>query len=247
MKSFLLLVVLLSGLAGDARASVTSLAVGGGQAADLPDQHRRARAAVDQVMAMREFRNLSEDENRLLKAIAEWLEGFLGGIVNAIGGLPSWLWWLVVVWMLLTLVAIFAHMVYSLVVLLRGSSAAAPASPGAAGSAGEWLGIGDLEFGSVYAEAQRLLASSDWIGATRYLYVAAILWLDHQGRIAFQRSKTNHDYLGELAEHPTGRAHFAKLTGAFERVVYGGAPATSSSCRTVADALETLRHETAAV
>lgn len=247
MKQFLLLVVVLFGLAGGVSAPARSLAVGGKQAVDVPGHHRRARAAIDKVMAMREFRDLSEDDGRQLGAVMAWLRGFVRGIAEAIERLPSWLKWPIVAFLVLTLLAILAHMIYSLVVMLSGSGAADQTSSGNARGGAEWLGIGDLEFDSVYAEAQRLLASSDWIAATRYIYVAAILWLDRQGRIAFQRSKTNRDYLEELAKHPTGGAHFAQLTGAFEQVAYGGAAATSSSCRTIADALETLRHETAPV
>jgi hypothetical protein len=89
------------------------------------------------------------------------------------------------------------------------------------------------------------LDAGDWSAATRYLYVAAILWLDRQGSVAFRRSKTNRDYLQELRAQDRLRGLFVRLTGSFEPVAYGGRPATMATGHDMAAALEGLIHELA--
>ena len=89
--------------------------------------------------------------------------------------------------MILTLVAILAHLIYTLWKLLTGQRLGPGDERRLAGRGDrELLGIRDLDFDSVYAEARRLLAAADWPAATRYFYVAAILWLDRQGWIVFR-------------------------------------------------------------
>ena len=124
--------------------------------------------------------------------------------------------------MLLTLAAILAHLIYTLVMLLRGTSSPLRSNPKGGRIAGELLGIKDLDFDTVLAEARRLLAAGDWPAATRYFYVAAILWLDRQGWIVFKKSKTNRDYIDELASRARIQGSFRRLTADFEPIVYGG-------------------------
>ena len=111
---------------------------------------------------------------------------------------------------------------------------------------GELLGIKDLDFDRVYAEARRLLAASDWPpAATRYFYVAAILWLDRQGWIVFKRSKTNGDYVRELARRGPAQGSFLRLTGLFEAIVYGGRTPNNSHMEEISTTVEGLLHEPA--
>jgi hypothetical protein len=177
------------------------------------------------------------------RQLMKWFLSLLKRVSSAIEHLPSWVAWTIVVWMLLTLLAILAHLIYTLWSLLGGSF-----SPSSVGSAsrrhrGELLGIRDLDFDTVYAEAHRLLATNDWLAATRYYYVAAILWLDRQGAIAFRPSKTNGDYIGELRTQTKFLRPFGRLTNRFESIVYAGQAATASTSRDMADTVEGLLHE----
>ena len=158
----------------------------------------RARAAVRDVLATREFADLHSDPYAFWRRILEWIGGLFESLGNALRGLPPWLFWIVVGWMVLTTTAILGHLIYTLVKLIRGTSRAERTAAGRGKIAGELLGIQDLDFDKVYAEAGRLLVAGDWAAATRYFYVAAILWLDRQGAIVFKRSKTNCDYIAEL-------------------------------------------------
>ena len=159
--------------------------------------------------------------------------------------MPEWLFWTLLVWMLLTLVAILAHLIYTLAMFLRGTSSPLRSNPKGDRIAGELLGIKDLDFDTVYAEARRLLAAGDWPAATRYFYVAAILWLDRQGWIVFKRSKTNRDYIDELASRARIQGSFRQLTADFEPIVYGGLAPQSSTIHDIATTVEGLLHEPA--
>jgi hypothetical protein len=228
----------------------------------------RARSAVRDVLAKREFANLHSDPNAGWRQILAWLESLIRAVGKVVRSMPEWLFWMVLTWMVLTLLAILGHLVYTLVMLLRGTSLPGGSRGKRDKISGELLGIKDLDFDSVYAEARRLLAAGDWSAATRYFYVAAILWLDRQGWIVFKRSKTNRDYVAELARgagvpalagfsaqpppkggtpaHATGREQgFRRLTELFEPIVYGGREPTNCTMNDISTTLEELLHEPA--
>ncbi len=232
----------------------------------------RARTAVHDVLARREFADLHSDPYAAWRQILTWIGTLFQRLGNALKGLPPWLFWIVVAWMVLTLLAILAHLIYTLATLLRGTSRAGNNRGGRDKIAGELLGIKDLDFDKVYAEARRLLAAGDWPAATRYFYVAAILWLDRQGWIVFKRSKTNCDYIAELSRRagvlalagfspqspstiaaqrcpggtPTRREEgFRRLTELFEPIVYGGRPPTAAAMNDISTTVESLVNEPA--
>jgi hypothetical protein len=212
--------------------------------ADAPGQgteHARVRAAIQEVLAQREFADLHADPYAVWRALAEWIHS----MTETLHDLPEWAVWLIVGWLVLALAAILGHLIYTLWTILGGTARAARAGPSRRGHPGELLGIRDLNFDSVYAEAGRLLAAGDWLTATKYLYVAAILWLDRQGWIAFRPAKTNREYLGELRARAQLQAPFGQLTDSFEGIVYGGRPATMATSQEMAHTVEGLLHEPA--
>jgi hypothetical protein len=219
-SALLALALLASG--GDAAVTGTTSADHSGD-----DYHNRARAAVRDVLASREFADLHSDPYVVWRRIYEWIGGLFERLADAIRTLPPWLYWTVVTWMVLTLVAILGHLVYTLTKLLRGTTREPRGAERCDKIAGELLGIQDLDFDKVYAEARRLLAAGDWTAATRYFYVAAILWLDRQGAIVFKRSKTNADYIAELALG--GRRSGSPRPGTPGRGAGGEGPSASRS------------------
>lgn len=179
---------------------LATLAMGDEPAATSGDAYRaRARAAIQDVLARREFADLHSDPYSLWRQVLAWIADLFQRLTGALHGLPTGTFWTVVALMLLALLAIIAHLIYTLATLLAGTDRATRGTSGGDRITGELLGIQDLDFDKVYAEARRLLAAGDWPAATRHFYVAAILWLNNQGWIAFKRSKTNGDYLAELA------------------------------------------------
>jgi hypothetical protein len=205
--------------------------------------HARARTAVEEVLSRAEFADLRRDAKAGQRRALRWLQSFWDSIERAIGRLPEWLLWVIVFWMFAALLAILAHLVYTLWKLLGGSGRASGAAASAQRRGGEILGIRDLDFDAVYAEARRLLGGGDWPAAIKYYYVAAILWLDRQGAIAFQPSKTNRDYFRELRARAGQQELFGRLTNCFEHVAYAGQAATASNSRAMAEAVEGMLHE----
>jgi hypothetical protein len=177
--------------------------------------------------------------------LTEWILSIIGRIASVLQKLPEWVVWLIVGWLILALAAILGHLIYTLWTILGGASRAAGSGSSVRRHPGELLGIRDLDFDSVYAQAGRLLAAGDWLAATKYLYVAAILWLDRQGWIAFQPAKTNREYLGQLRDQGRLQGPFRRLTDGFEAIVYGGRPATGTTSREMANTVESLLHEPA--
>jgi hypothetical protein len=213
----------------------------------LAAYHTATRETVNDVLNAAEFADLKRDAQSWWRAFFGWLEVVARGIGRLFDSLPSWLWWTIVLWMILTLLAIFAHFAYVLWGMIVSSASRRDSSDRSSGGRGELLGICDLEFDSVYRRAGELLTSHQWAEATKYLYVAAILWLDRQGWAAFKTSKTNRDYLRELANRPIPRSAFRGLTDRFESTVYGGAPSTAPHCQEMKTLLEQLFREPAVV
>jgi hypothetical protein len=206
-----------------------------------PD-HARTRAAIEEVLARPEFADLRRDPDAVLRRIIEWIEAVLDAIASTFGKLPSWALWTIVAWMVLALAALVGHLFYTLWKLLGGSARPSSSIGLRKGHDGELLGIRNLEFEAVYSEAHRLLAAGEWLAATRYLYVAAILSLDRRRFVAFRPSKTNRDYLAELGSDVRLRGMFGRLTDCFEFIVYGGQSATASTSHDMADLVEGLLH-----
>ena len=101
---------------------------------------------------------------RFWRIFLDWFGSIFQRVGGVLKGLPEWLFWAVFVWMVLALVAILAHLIYTLVMLLRGTSSPLRSNLKGGRISGELLGIRDLDFDTVHAEARRLLAAGDWTG-----------------------------------------------------------------------------------
>jgi hypothetical protein len=207
--------------------------------------HDRARSRIRDVLAKREYRDLhGSDSMANLRQLLNWFSSLFNRLASVLRDLPEGLFWTVVIVMVLILVAILAHLTYSLIMLFRDPLRRPNNARGRGKITGELLGIQDLDFDKVYAEARRLLAAGEWAMATRYFYVSAILWLDREGLIVFKRSKTNSDYIAELA-----RAGVPALAGLPARLPPKGgtpthAPAKAGTSAQTADRQQRFRRLT---
>lgn len=191
---------------------------------------RRAavRETAREVLSRAEFAQSAAEQPGWWKAFLEWLRDLLGGVGRAARSLPEWVFWLIVVWMVLALVAALVHMLWTLYQLL---------APGGAGAAtgnerlrGEILGIRDLDFDGVLAQGRALLEQGRFADAVRHFYVAAILELERHGALAPTPAKTNRDYVRELAAAPRWQPSFQELTSRYERSAYSGQPTDRAQC-----------------
>ncbi len=202
------------------------------------DYHARSRAVIEEVLAGREF--AEPGGTSWADRVLDRLAGFFRRLPGILEGLPAWLGMLLIVWMVLALVAILIHILYVISGLVGDRKAARSDATSAA--ACDLYGVVDLDPESVHAEAHRRLEQRDWNGAVRFLYVAAILRLDRAGIVRLRQSKTNHDYVCELAARPDCRAPFEVLTRCFETSFYGKRAANEAVCFEMTAQMDALTH-----
>jgi Domain of unknown function (DUF4129) len=208
----------------------------------LPGDPSHARAVVRSVLTDPEFAGAQPSASVWAK-LSSFLDSLFSQAANALHDLPSWVTWLVFVWMTVTLLAIFGHAVYTLIRI--GGSGRTPQKRAHGVPRGELLGIRDLDFDSVYKEALAARDGGAFARAVRYGYAAGILWLDRVSWLSFAASKTNRDYVAELRGRTSGVPIFVRMTDAFEEVAYGARVATEDVAQQLLTDLELLRHESA--
>lgn len=201
-----------------------------------------ARTVVRSVLSDPEFAGAQPSASVWAK-VSSFLDSLFSQAANALHDLPSWVTWLVFVWMTVTLLAIFGHAVYTLVRI--GGSGRTPRKSAYGVPRGELLGIRDLDFDSVYQEALAARDGRAFARAVRYGYAAGILWLDRVSWLSFAASKTNRDYVAELRGRISGAPTFVRMTDTFEEVAYGASVATEAVAQQLLTDLELLRHESA--
>ncbi|MFO0898628.1 MAG: DUF4129 domain-containing protein [Pirellulales bacterium] len=220
---------------------LAALAADGEPAASETPATRRAavRETAREVLSRAEFAQSAAEQPGWWKAFLEWLRGLLRGVGQVAGSLPGWLFWLIVGWMVLALVAALVHMLWTLYQLL---------APGRAGAAarnerrrGEILGIRDLDLDGALAQGRALLEQGRFADAVRHFYVAAILELERHGALAPTPAKTNRDYVRELAAAPRWQPSFQELTSRYERSAYSGLPTDRAQCDAMLALLTGLR------
>ena len=217
---------------------------------------RRQRQALEEVLARREYAAVHRDPakadatlavpgwlERLLERLMRWLErlerkqavapGFGFGIGSAAVAFA-------VLALVLALVAAVAYRWAS----ERRPAAPAPAARGGSGREGaealerapeEWLRL-----------AEELFGRGETGAAIRALYLALLVSLHRAGAIEVRPARTNWEHARRVAKRlPAAAAQFRDLTQEFDRVVYGGRPASAASYRQAREqarsVLETVR------
>jgi hypothetical protein len=188
------------------------------QGATLP-AHDAERAAMKQVLAGRDFRNLESEsaQQSELEKFAKWINTFFE---NA-GKLTSKAAWLgrVIVWGFI--LAVCVGLIWGLIQFERRwrvrlvPDSDGPA-PGAA-SARDWqLWLED---------ARRAAEAGLWREAIHFVYWASISRLESKRLWPADRARTPREYLALVAPEDARKAPLGALTRSFERVWYGGRPA----------------------
>ncbi len=184
--------------------------------------HTQQRAAMKQVLAGRDFRNLQQ--NSLRDTLMEKLGGWLNRILSGISRVTSTSIWIgrVVFWGFI--LAVCVALVWGLLQLERRwrirliPDGDAPA-PGAA-SARDWqLWLDD---------ARQAAAAGLWREAIHYVYWASISRLESRRLWPADRARTPREYLALVAPEDPRQQGLAALTGSFERFWYGGRSAAQS-------------------
>ena len=81
-----------------------------------------------------------------------------------------------------------------------------------------------IDAGHAFQKAQEFAAGGSVRQAVRYLYLSALLALDENGLLRYDRSQTNWEYLRSLSSHPELHANLREVILVFDRVWYGYQP-----------------------
>jgi uncharacterized protein DUF4129 len=143
--------------------------------------------------------------------------GWIGDQLSRLAGLRETapvVFWLIVTWLVVSLVALVGHMVWTAVQAARreeDTPAAAKAKAARPRTAADWE-----------AEAARLAAEGKLREAAAALYQALLLRLDALGAIRFDASKTPGDYRIEARQDPRAARALGGFLRLFEPVAFGG-------------------------
>ena len=135
---------------------------------------------------------------------------------------PAWqstaiiltLQWMAALGIVVALVAVVALM------LGLGRASSGPANPPPAGLL---AGVEGMSAGQARRQAEQAARAGDFRSAIRFRCLAVLLALDEAGRLAFDRTATDRDYL--FRAPPQLQMHLHDLFAGFEATWYGNAPA----------------------
>ena len=199
-----------------------------------PPAHASERAALNKVLANREFRNLAEPsaQDTILEKIGNSIIRFFNRVASFssrsrwIGRLVEWGFF----------AAVCVGLVWGLIQLERRwrirlvPTQDGPA-PGAA-SARDWqLWLED---------ARRAASQGHWREAVHFVYWASISRLESKRLWPADRARTPREYLALVADQDPRKAGLSTLTGSFERIWYGGRAAGESDYQSAEQLAQSL-------
>ena len=191
----------------------------------VPPSHENERAAMREILAGRDFRQLEQQSVRdaLLEKLSNWLNRLLDR-ASRLRARSAWLGSLIV-WGFITVVCL--ALIWALLQLERrwrvrlAPENRAPATSAASARAWQaWL-----------EDARRAASADQWREAIHFVYWAAISRLESRRLWPADRARTPREYLALVAPSDPRKSGLAALTGSFERTWYGGRPASENEYR----------------
>jgi hypothetical protein len=79
-----------------------------------------------------------------------------------------------------------------------------------------------------FDNAQRFISAGDYRSAVRQLYIATLLLLDQRGRIKYDPTLTNREYLSQASNDARTTAALQPIVETFDRTWYGFEPITAA-------------------
>lgn len=174
------------------------------------------RAELEKILSDPQFAPRKSVWQRIWEKLLGWRRSGL----SFGGGWGEFLFWFITAWCVLTLLAIFGHMIWAAVVAFRAS--------GGGGSAARVLALGLADgaeawpYEQLCREMRRLAEHGAYRQAVSLMMLALLRLLDQAGVVRFDKSKTNREYLRECGSGFSGRDIFRRFVLAFDASVYGG-------------------------
>jgi len=123
------------------------------------------------------------------------------------------------VWCLLALAAVLAHLVWTVLVVIRHTTLGRHVS-----IQSRHLRAGGASYEQLCTEMRRLAETGAYREAVSVMMIALLRWLDAANVLHYHESKTNGDYVSEFVAASPGREDFRQFIVSFEESVYGSAP-----------------------
>lgn len=156
--------------------------------------------------------------------LAEKLSRWEGLDLEASSGWTRVLYWVVVIWMLLALVFILGHLIWTLTTMFGGRRAGKSLAADDLAVHRQTLSLEELR------EQMRRFAEKGLLREALGVMMSVLLrWLDAARLVRYHNSKTNGDYLTEYPSAHPGRDDFQEFSLRFDRLIYGGGPVASVS------------------
>jgi hypothetical protein len=95
----------------------------------------------------------------------------------------------------------------------------------------------------VFDQASVLAHNGDYRAAVRSLYLSALLWLDEEDLLRYDRALTNREHLERAQRHPDLLLRLKPVIETFDQVWYGHAPVDAALFAAYRQQIETLRRE----
>lgn len=94
-----------------------------------------------------------------------------------------------------------------------------------------------------FDQASALARNGDYRAAVRSLYLSALLWLDEQDLLRYDRALTNREYLERAQRNPALLARLKPVIETFDQVWYGHAPVDALTFAAYRQQIEALRRD----
>lgn len=183
---------------------------------------------------------LSEKDFAPRKTFWQWLEEKLfklkGPKFNLGQGWTTIICWIIIIWCILTLIAILIHFIWTICVLIRTNvnSSDIKSTKGS-------QSVKVTSFEELYKMTQELAKNGAFHEAISMMTIALLRWLDSINIVSFHESKTNGDYFREYPSDYAGRDEFRQFVLLSEKTIYGGLHSNGQIYRQMNSLMEQIR------
>lgn len=170
--------------------------------------------AVDRILARPEFQWETQEPSALARwweRVQEWLWDLLSRLIPRTWAGAPWLRYALTT---LGIAALAAALFFALRGMLAGLVTEKELGADAADEE-------NLTATAALKRAEVLAGGGDYRAAVRYLYLSALLLLEENGLLRYDRSLTNREYLRSVADLPDLAGTLRQVVEVFERVWYG--------------------------
>ncbi len=170
------------------------------------------KALTDQILSTKDYFPQKTFGQWLMEKISSWRISRL----NLSHGWVAVVCWILLIWCILTLVAILIHFIWTIFKLIRPNIYIPVIESSVSDGA-----IKITSFAQLHRMAQELAAKGAFREAISTMTAALLHWLDSMNIVSFHESKTNGEYIREYPTDYSGLNEFRRFILMSEQTLYG--------------------------